>query len=766
MDPAHILQNLFGAFVPRDDHNAMDDDEMPALEPIVSVQPTTTTPAAQAPETSLDDVHMQPAQSTSAVRNDNDDDDDSMPDLQSVSNSSDSEDDDDDDDDDDESDRDANEVEMQAVQDDDNDSSWTDEDEDMPTLEPINGTSTPAATRRTNRRARVEDDQDDERDRRHPSQRVADTMSINEPPPSTAPSTGTATPLPLPPLNPQNQFGPPPMPNQFTPRPLPPIPPHHMLFRIPLGRFQPTNQNAQNNNNNDNNNNANPNPNLNAGMFGGFAITIDNNGMPVLHAHHHHGLPNDNGNGNPNPNGGPGQPQVPPVGTFGGNVLPQDLSALFNFFGNAVGMGFGFGEREQEDPERAKRLVDGLEEVPVGLVRRLGRVGGGGLEGEEGVGASGGDGGCAICWDSLLDGDLNGEGWAKKEKEKEEGAAAEGENVSETAAAATETGASSMEAPTSADTIVEASPSSTKDVESGTEAEPKSNSSEPEQPKIVSLPCAHVFHAACLIPWFSRPRQTTCPTCRFNIDPENLTYVRRRAPANNAGNGNAAAAQAQGEAQAQAQAQGGEQPQPQGAQQPVAPGPVPTVPMQNAVPSAPGDTVFDPAPAAGANANALNGFHQFFLNVDNIDQASRDILAGTRADLAAALASAQAARDNPPVPGDPTANTRADPRLGDMVASAAALRRAEEGLVRVEQWLERVGMAGGVLARMADVQGVGAAGGNVGTSAGNGNVGAPVPAAAGNANVNADAAENNDVADGENFILRVEDVDPDGCFGF
>ncbi|KAJ4471169.1 hypothetical protein J3R30DRAFT_1107242 [Lentinula aciculospora] len=56
----------------------------------------------------------------------------------------------------------------------------------------------------------------------------------------------------------------------------------------------------------------------------------------------------------------------------------------------------------------------------------------------------------------------------------------------------------------------------------------------PKYPRIVTLPCSHVFHAECLIPWFTRPRQTTCPTCRFNIDPDDLTRgigTRRRAAA-------------------------------------------------------------------------------------------------------------------------------------------------------------------------------------------------------------------------------------------
>lgn len=155
-------------------------------------------------------------------------------------------------------------------------------------------------------------------------------------------------------------------------------------------------------------------------------------------------------------------------GAPGGGAIPININ-----LGN-----FAFGLEEKDDPERAKKLVEGLEDVPVGLVKRLVRVGGtGGGMGEDD--SKGGDAGCAICWDNLLD--AEGEGFGKPEPAA--------------ASAADEANAESSSKP------------------------------ETNQPRIVSLPCAHVFHADCLLPWFSRPRQTTCPTCRFNIDPDNLTYV-------------------------------------------------------------------------------------------------------------------------------------------------------------------------------------------------------------------------------------------------
>ncbi|KAG6854279.1 hypothetical protein C0991_008526 [Blastosporella zonata] len=108
----------------------------------------------------------------------------------------------------------------------------------------------------------------------------------------------------------------------------------------------------------------------------GFAITIDINGQRVIR---------------PLPAGGPFD------GGGQGGFLPNFLDLLTSL-----------SERsESEDPERAKQLVVGLEEVPVGLIRRLEALSekniGDGEEGDSTTGA--GDCQCAICWDRLLDGE-------------------------------------------------------------------------------------------------------------------------------------------------------------------------------------------------------------------------------------------------------------------------------------------------------------------------------------------------------------------------
>ncbi|OCH91646.1 hypothetical protein OBBRIDRAFT_518566 [Obba rivulosa] len=45
----------------------------------------------------------------------------------------------------------------------------------------------------------------------------------------------------------------------------------------------------------------------------------------------------------------------------------------------------------------------------------------------------------------------------------------------------------------------------------------------PSPPQVYAFPCPgkHLFHGECLAPWLAR--KTTCPTCRFDIDPDSLT---------------------------------------------------------------------------------------------------------------------------------------------------------------------------------------------------------------------------------------------------
>lgn len=170
---------------------------------------------------------------------------------------------------------------------------------------------------------------------------------------------------------------------------------------------------------------------------------------------------------------------------------PQTAAApgLTGLMGLLLSLGFGAPhELNREDPVRAKRLVKGLEVVNAGLVKRMRKIGEGNADGAI----------CAICWDALLEED--------------------GEITPHSVAEAPLWDATSNRGqPTNAE------PDATNP------AEPESEPEEP-LPRIIALPCSHVFHSACLVPWFSRPKQTTCPSCRFNVDPDNLTYEPPRRP--------------------------------------------------------------------------------------------------------------------------------------------------------------------------------------------------------------------------------------------
>ena len=191
--------------------------------------------------------------------------------------------------------------------------------------------------------------------------------------------------------------------------------------------------------------------------------------------------------------------------------------ALTGLLGLLFGLGLGSPELYRDDPARAKRLINGLENVNTGLVKRMRKIGEGSADGAI----------CAICWDTLL-----------------------------------EEGAESAEVP-----VWDAASGR----EQVTDSEPgPSSPTTPEEPlpKVVALPCSHVFHSGCLVPWFSRPKQTTCPTCRFNVDPDNLTYEPPRRP--------------------QADPRQPQQQQQPMAPQPASPGPTPAQPtQQQELPSGP-----------------------------------------------------------------------------------------------------------------------------------------------------------------------------------
>lgn len=64
--------------------------------------------------------------------------------------------------------------------------------------------------------------------------------------------------------------------------------------------------------------------------------------------------------------------------------------------------GFGSGAEglEKENPERASKLLSGLEEVPIGLIKRMDRLCNI-FPSHQDV-SNGGDANCAVCWESLL----------------------------------------------------------------------------------------------------------------------------------------------------------------------------------------------------------------------------------------------------------------------------------------------------------------------------------------------------------------------------
>ena len=457
----NVFRNINHAFTRDHDsssgqHNSSrgrTNNNMPPLEPLNSAGGRHVTrpadsahplPSPAVPEPSMSsafppaEMDMPPHLQLDSQR---DEDEDSMPELRSATDSSDE--------------SDAGLATFNPVPlhqdihpaDDDPNSVWTDEEGDPP---PMTGT----------RRARVDDDGDDARDRRHPSERVGG------PPPQgdAAPQNANRQQLPR---APAGLFG-----ALFGLGPPGGDAPHEHTH---TGEGTPDSSTAGNN----------PTPgHVPRGvpiLIAGFTLTIPLFGAPPG-----------------NRTGPAGDGQGAPPGVFGMDAAAREelLASFAAFFQEFQGLDEG-----REDPERAKKLMAGLDVVPLGLVKRLERVGGapgGHIVDSNTEGTSG----CAICWDTLLD----------AEGDSFSGQQFSGGDVPQSSEARTDDHLMDVDAPPI----------------SVSQSEPETSASNPpsaEPAKIISLPCAHVFHASCLIPWFTRARQATCPTCRFNIDPENLTYT-------------------------------------------------------------------------------------------------------------------------------------------------------------------------------------------------------------------------------------------------
>ena len=256
---------------------------------------------------------------------------------------------------------------------------------------------------------------------------------------------------------------------------------------------------------------------------------------------------------------GPGQGPGAALDSFLRTLFLAQFATLQNIARNPGG-GFNpaafFSVERPPDPKRAKELLRGLQAVPPGLVRRLERVeallGAADVKGRLGA-SHGSDGGsegkvlCAVCYDPLrVVEELEGDEKEEREVEREVRAQGEGEgeggamDIDETdnedtgADAEDEEMASPQEERHDEGLVRERIPETSTPVASsiplpGTNpmmTTVKSKRRKPARPAhadsdVLALPCGHLFHAGCLAPWFRS--HTTCPTCRFDIDPESLT---------------------------------------------------------------------------------------------------------------------------------------------------------------------------------------------------------------------------------------------------
>lgn len=178
---------------------------------------------------------------------------------------------------------------------------------------------------------------------------------------------------------------------------------------------------------------------------------------------------------------GPGQQ---PAGTFMGRPVAMEM--LMQLMG-----GFTGRSHLTPDPERAQELLRGLKDPGLDLLMRLDRVlcaeNGGSPNGLEGEGWK-----CAICMEGHEDGNSEATGKASSSS-------------------------TPMERQSTAGTVEDIEMSDVERMLSGEPSKAKSF----KGTGLKAFPCHHIFHETCIEPWLQS--KTTCPTCRFDIDPLSTT---------------------------------------------------------------------------------------------------------------------------------------------------------------------------------------------------------------------------------------------------
>ncbi|QRV77579.1 Zf-rbx1 domain protein [Ceratobasidium sp. AG-Ba] len=199
------------------------------------------------------------------------------------------------------------------------------------------------------------------------------------------------------------------------------------------------------------------------------------------------GPPVGGGGGNTENAPAPAEGQAPPSNERN-NAAPPPVPP-FPFLPQFL---FGGNTERPPDPKRAERLADGLKVVEDGLLKRWRAV-----CGEQGAV-------CAVCYSELLE-----EPGIDKEKDEQES-----KDKTE--------GESEVKEPITGDDHEKALRDALKRREEMERLEKEERERKLET-AVLAFPCGHVFHRTCLLPWLSR--HTTCPTCRFDIDPKSDTLT-------------------------------------------------------------------------------------------------------------------------------------------------------------------------------------------------------------------------------------------------